>query len=91
VVEGGVDGLAVSLDAAGQLDEYRDAAAPGPGDPPVQGLFAFLALDRKHMPQTLFEQIGAVQPSVGLGDPGQLGVLAFGEVFGVLPLMPISA
>jgi hypothetical protein len=43
------------------------------------------------MPQTLFEQIGAIQPSVGLGDPGQLGVLAFGEVFGVLPLMPISA
>ena len=68
-----------------QLDEYRDAAAPRPGDPPVQGLLAFLALDRKHMPQALFEQIGAIQAGVGLGDPGQLGGLAFGEVFGVLP------
>ena len=40
VVEGGVDGFAVSHDAAGELDEYRDAAAPRPGDPPVQGLLA---------------------------------------------------
>ena len=45
VVEGGVDGLAVAHDAAGQLDEDRDAAAPRPGDPPVQGLLAFLAFD----------------------------------------------
>jgi hypothetical protein len=33
----------------------------------------------------LFEQVGAVQPGVGLGDPGQLVPLAFGEVVGVLP------
>ena len=85
MVEGGVDGFAVFHDAVGQLDEYRDAAAPRPGDPPVQGLLAFLALHRKHMPQALFEQIGAIQAGVGLGDPGQLGGLAFGEVFGVLP------
>ena len=76
---------AVSHDAAGQLDEGGDAAAPGPGDPPVQGLLAFFALDREHVPQALFEQVGAVQPGVGLGDPGQLGGLAFGEVLGVLP------
>jgi hypothetical protein len=69
VVEGGVDGFAVSHDASGQLNEYRDEAAPGPGDPPVQGLFAVLALDRKHMAQALFEQIGAIQPGIGLGDP----------------------
>ena len=37
------------------------------------------------MPQALFQQIGAIRPGVGLGDPGQLGGLAFGEVFGVLP------
>jgi hypothetical protein len=54
------DGLAVSNDAAGQLDEYGDAAAPRPADPPVQSLFTFLARDRKHMPQALFEQIGAI-------------------------------
>ena len=85
MVEGGVDGLAVAHDAAGQLHEHRDAAAPRPGDPPVQGLLAFLAFDRKHMPQALFEQIGAIQPGIGLGDPGQLGGLAFGEVLGVFP------
>ena len=72
-------------DAAGQLHEHWDAAAPRPGDPPVQGLLAFLAFDREHMPQALFEQIGAIQPGIGLGDPGQLGGLSFGEVFGVLP------
>ena len=38
MVEGGVDGLAVSHYAMGELDEYRDAAAARPGDPPVQGL-----------------------------------------------------
>src|SRR6476646_10587925 len=50
-----------------------------------EGLLAFLALDRKHMPQPLFEQISTIEPGVGLGDPGQLGALAFGEVLGVLP------
>jgi hypothetical protein len=43
-VEGGVDGLAVALDTSGWLDEYRHAAASRLRDPPVQGLFAFLAL-----------------------------------------------
>ena len=42
VVEGGVDGLAVARDATHQLDEHRDSAAPGTGDPPVQRLLAFL-------------------------------------------------
>jgi hypothetical protein len=85
VVECGVDGLAVAHDAAGQFHEHRDAAAARPGDPPVQGLLAVFAFDREHMPQALFEQIGAIQSGVGLGDPGQLGGLAFGEVFGVFP------
>ena len=44
VVEGGVDGVAVFDDAAGQLDEDWDAAAPRPRDPPVEGLFTVFAL-----------------------------------------------
>jgi hypothetical protein len=75
----------VSFDAAGQLHKHWDAAAPRPGDPPVQGLLAFLAFDRKHVAQPLFEQISAVEPGVGLGDPGQLGGLTLGEIFGVFP------
>ena len=54
----------------------RDAAALRPGDPPVQGLFAFLAFDGEYMPKSFFEQVGAVQSGVGLGDPGQLGAWA---------------
>ena len=80
MVECGVDGLAVAHDAAGQFDEHRDAATARPGDTPVQGLLTFLAFDREHMPQALFEQIGAIQAGVGLGDPGQLGGLAVGEL-----------
>ncbi|CFS31794.1 Uncharacterised protein [Mycobacterium tuberculosis] len=49
MVKGGVDGLAVSHDAAGQLHEDGDAAAPRPGDPPIQCLLAFFAFDRKHL------------------------------------------
>jgi hypothetical protein len=35
--------------------------------------------------QSLFEEVGAIQPGIGLGDPGQPGGLALGEVFGVFP------
>ena len=50
-----------SQDAACRLHEHRDAAARRPGDPPVQGLLAFPAFDRKHMAQALFEQICPMQ------------------------------
>ena len=56
-----------------------------PGLPAVQRLDPGVALDREHVPQALFEQVGAVQPGVGLGDPGQLVALALGEVLRVLP------
>jgi hypothetical protein len=56
VVEGGVDLLTVSLDAAGQFDEPWDGAAPRPADPPVKGLFDFLAFDRKNVPQAFLSR-----------------------------------
>ena len=59
-------------DALGEVDEGGDAAAAGPGQPPVQGGLAGFALDGEHVAQAFFEQVGAVQPGVGLGDPGQL-------------------
>ena len=78
MVEGGVDLGAVLHDASLQLDERGDAAASGPGDPPVERLFAGLTLELERDPQTLLEQVGTVQPGVGLGDPGQLGARARG-------------
>ena len=64
----------------------RDPAAAGPADPPVQGLGvprSWASLEDQ--PEAFFEQVGAVQPGVGLGDPGELGLLLVGEVLRVLP------
>jgi hypothetical protein len=81
-VQGRVDGIAVSHDAACQLNEHRDAAARCPGDPPVQGLLAFPAFDRNHVAQALFEQICPMQAGSVLAIQAQ-GGQAFGKVVGV--------
>ncbi len=65
-----------------------NAGMPGaarPADPSVERLFAFFAFDREHVAQSFFEEVGAPQPRVGLGDPVELVALAAGEVAGVLP------
>ena len=80
VLEGGVDRGSVFDDASLECDERRNPAATRPADPAVEGLFAFLTLDREHVPESLFEQVGAVQHGVSLGDPGQLLSLLLGEV-----------
>ncbi len=69
--------------AGGEVDEGRDAEAAAPGQPAGQGGLAGLALGDEHVAQTFFEQVGAVQAGVGLGDPGQLVPLPVGEVVGV--------
>jgi hypothetical protein len=85
VVEGGVDLGAAAADPAAEVHERLDAAAAGPGQPPVQCLFPFVAFDFEDVPQAFLQQVGAVQAGVGAGDPLQSGVLAGGEVLGVLP------
>jgi hypothetical protein len=85
VVEGGVDGVAVALDRAAEFGEGPDAAALRPGAPPVEGLFPFFPFDFEYVPEAFFEQVGAVQAGIGAGDPFQLGLLAPGQVFRVLP------
>jgi hypothetical protein len=45
---------------------------------------AGLALDGEYVAQALFEQVGAVEPRVGVRDPRELVVLLVGEVLGVL-------
>jgi len=80
-----VDLGAVSSDLATEFHEGRDPAALRPCQPPVEGLLAGVALDLEHEPEPLLEQVPAVQTRIGLGDPGQLGLLMDGEVLRVLP------
>ena len=72
-------------DAALERDERFDAAASGPGDPAVEGFGGLVGGEFEDRPQAFLEQVGAVEPGVGLGDPVQLRLLAVGEVLRVLP------
>jgi hypothetical protein len=62
-----------------------DPAAAGPADPDFEGFFGLIGRELEDQSETFLEQIGTVQPGVGLGDPGQLGLLRGGQVLGVLP------
>ena len=46
---------------------------------------AFFAFDGERVAQSFFEEVGAPQAWVGLGDPVELAALPAGEVAGVLP------
>ena len=72
-------------DPALQVDERRDSAATCPADPDIEGLGGLLEGELEDQPEPFLEQVGTVQPGVGLGDPGQFGLLPAGEVLGVLP------
>ena len=52
----GVNGRKVPADFPAQLDEFGDAAAGGPFQPSLQGVFAFLALELERQPQALLQQ-----------------------------------
>ena len=60
-------------DRRAQLAHWSSAILPS---------FAF---DRERVTQPFFEQVGAPQSRVGLGDPVELGALTAGEIAGVLP------
>src|SRR3954452_10999649 len=62
-----------------------DAAAAGPADPRLERLDGFVVAELEDQPEAFLEQVGTVQHRVGLGDPGELGLLPGGEVLGVLP------
>ena len=82
----GLDLRALLGDPPGELDERLQAASPGPLQPAVEQLER--VLDRVgvvDLAQLLFEQVGAVDRGVELGDPGELGVLALGQVLRPLP------
>jgi hypothetical protein len=85
VLEGGVNGLEVLADFPAELGEFGDASPGGPFQPPVEGVFAVLALELERQPQSFLQQPGPAQVRAGLGDPGELGLLAGGEIAVVLP------
>src|SRR6185312_892146 len=83
--DGGEDLGAVANDATLQRNERFDAAAPCPGDPTVQCLAGLVGGQFEDRAQAFLEQVGAVEPWVGFGDPLHLHPLAVGEVLRVLP------
>jgi len=85
VGHGGDDPGAVALDPVVEVDERGDLAATGPLEPGVEHGGRFVTAVLEHEPEMFLEQVGAVEAVVVLRDPGELGGLAVGEVFGVLP------
>jgi hypothetical protein len=56
---------------------------PGPAQPGVEQRLALLALEGEDLPELLLEQVGRVELVIDLRNPGQLGLLAVGEVLRV--------
>ena len=71
--------------SARELGRRWDSAAPRPFQPVVEQCDAVGALEREHLTKLLFEQVGAIEMVVRLGDRCELGSVAGGEVVGVLP------
>jgi len=72
-------------DRPGELDGGSQAAAPGPLQPAVERLDGGVGREPVDLAELFCEQVGAEQRGVELLDPGELGLLAVGEVLGVLP------
>ncbi len=65
MVEGGV-GHPVAFDAGGKLDEYRMRQSWAQEIHRSRACLPSSPLTGKHMPQALFEQVGAIQTGIGL-------------------------
>src|SRR5258705_12743322 len=91
VVEGVADQGQVVADGRGQLDEFGDAAACGPGDPAGEQDPAGFASRGEYRAELLLEQVGPVETVVGLGDDRDRGALFAGEVLRVFEYGPAGA
>ena len=58
MVEVGVDRLTVSGDLFGELDKRGELGSAGPGQPLVEGFFAFGSFDGEHVAEAFFEKVG---------------------------------
>jgi hypothetical protein len=72
-------------DGAGQLDEGRQPAAVSPDEPVLEQAHGASGSQLEDLAELLLEEVGAVEALVGLLDQGELGLLACGQVFRVLP------
>src|SRR5664279_3055370 len=68
----GVDAGPVLADGAGEFDERGESTAPGPLQPGVEQRDALGALELKHLPKLLLEQVRPVERRVGLGIPASV-------------------
>ena len=72
----GQDRFLVFHDPALQFHERVDPAAAGPANPLVQGRGCFGRVEAEDGAEPFLQQVGPVQPRVGLGDPGEFGLAA---------------
>lgn len=80
MVEGVVDQREEPFDRCGQCHELGDAGSAGPGQPAGEQLSASGSFGCEDFTELLFEQVGAVERKVGLGDRGYGGALVSGEI-----------
>ena len=83
------DAVAVAVDGGGCLREAGQAAGLRPRDPDVEALGSKLPVRLvEDGSQLFFEQVGAVQRLVSVGDLLERRGLAIGQMLGVLPKRP---
>jgi len=85
VGDGVEDHVPELLHVAGQFGERGDAAATDPAEPESSASTASSSGTWKMVRGPSFNRLGAIELRVGLREPGEFGVLAFGWDLGVLP------
>ena len=83
MLDGGEDRVAVGHDGSLEFDEGVDAAAPGPGDPLVEGFGCLVEWELEDDPESFLEVVGPGEVGVGSHDPVELDHLLAGQGVGV--------
>jgi hypothetical protein len=88
VFDGVEDQVSVAGDGFGESGEGGDAASAGPGDPAGEQGFGLGQVGLEDHEELFFEEVGAVERAVVLGDGGQGGALVAGELGWVFQQRP---
>ena len=84
MAQGSLDPRPVLGDLPGELDEGWDLTPPGPGQPAIEDRDSGGAPGAEDEPELLLEQVRPVERLVRRRDPGELRLLALGQVLRVL-------